>query len=80
MGFNSLFKGLIITKTGGMLAQSQTDTDGQTVQAQTCNDTLGHENNSKFCLRNTELLVSDVPDWAVISCKCCVFFLVKCFV
>jgi len=32
-------------------------TDSQTVQAQTCTDILGHETNSKFCLRNTALLV-----------------------
>jgi len=32
-------------------------TDSQTVQARTCTDTLGHETNSKFCLRNTALLV-----------------------
>ena len=32
-------------------------TDSQTVQAQTCTDTSGHETNSKFFLRNTALLV-----------------------
>jgi len=32
-------------------------TGSQTVQAQTCTDMLGHETNSKFCLRNTALLV-----------------------
>jgi len=32
-------------------------TDSQTVQAQTCTDMLGHETNSKLCLRNSALLV-----------------------
>ena len=32
-------------------------TDSQTVQTQAFTDTLGHETNSKFCLRNTALLV-----------------------
>jgi hypothetical protein len=32
-------------------------TDSQTVQAQTYSDNFGHETNSKFCLRNTALLV-----------------------
>ena len=32
-------------------------TDSQTVQAQTRTDTLVHETNRKFCLRNTALLV-----------------------
>jgi len=33
-------------------------TDRQTVQSQICTDTLGHETNSKFCLRNTALPVA----------------------
>ena len=33
-------------------------TDSQTVQAQTCTDMLGHEANSKFCMRNTALPVA----------------------
>jgi len=32
-------------------------THSQTVQAQTCTDTLGHERSIKLCLRNTALLV-----------------------
>jgi len=32
-------------------------TNSQTVQAQTCIDTLAHETNSKLCLRNTALLL-----------------------
>jgi hypothetical protein len=32
-------------------------TDSQNVQAQVCTDMLGHETNSKLCLRNTALLV-----------------------
>jgi len=32
-------------------------TESQTVQAQTFTDTVGHETSSKFCLRNTALLV-----------------------
>lgn len=32
-------------------------TGSQTVQAQTYSDTMGHETNSKFCLRNTAVLV-----------------------
>jgi len=32
-------------------------TDSQTVQAQTCTDTAGHETNSKLSLRNTALPV-----------------------
>jgi len=32
-------------------------TGSQTVQAHTCTVMLGHETNSKFCLRNTALLV-----------------------
>ena len=32
-------------------------TDSQTMLAQTCTDMVGHETNSKFCLRNTALLV-----------------------
>jgi len=31
--------------------------DSQTVQAQTCTDTMGHESNSQFWLRNTALPV-----------------------
>jgi len=47
--------------------------DSQTVQAKTCTDTLGHETNSKFWLRNTALPVV-CRDCVVISCMCCVFF------
>lgn len=32
-------------------------TDSQTVQIQTCADTVGHETNSKPCLKSTALLV-----------------------
>ena len=32
-------------------------TGSQTVQAQTCTDTMGHATNSKFCVRNTALRV-----------------------
>ena len=32
-------------------------TESLTVQTQTCTDTLRHETSSKFCLRNTALLV-----------------------
>ena len=32
-------------------------TASQTVPAQTCTDTLGHETNGKFCFRNIALLV-----------------------
>ena len=32
-------------------------TDNQNVQAQICTDMLGHETNSKLCLRNSALLV-----------------------
>jgi hypothetical protein len=31
--------------------------DSQTVQVKTGTDTLGHETNRKFCLRNTALLL-----------------------
>jgi len=36
---------------------SLSQTDRQTVQAQISTATLEHETNSKFCLRNTALLV-----------------------
>jgi len=60
-------------------------TDSQTVQAQTCTDTLEHETNSKFCLRNTALLeehctASGVLDCVMVSRKSCAYFLAKCFV
>ena len=32
-------------------------TDSQTVQVQTCTETMGRETNSKICLRNSALLV-----------------------
>jgi hypothetical protein len=54
-------------------------TDSQTVQVPTCTGSLGRETNSKFCLRNTALLVV-CRTCAVINCKCCVLCLVKCFV
>jgi len=33
------------------------NTESQSVQARTCTDIVGHETNSKICLRNTALQV-----------------------
>ena len=57
-------------------------TDSQTVQVQTCTDTLGHDNNSKFRLRNSALLVvCRTALWTVASvvCSFCEVFCLKEF-
>jgi hypothetical protein len=47
-------------------------TDSLTVQTQTCTDRLGHETHSKFCLRNTALLV--VCCTALVASVVCSFY------
>jgi hypothetical protein len=53
-------------------------TESQTVQAQTCTEILGHETNSKFCLRNTAPpVVRQTALWQV-KVLCVIFSEVFC--